>query len=287
MRDRGWKRIRLGRVAVVAALLTVASGTSVAMAVRTVRQDETIAPGQVGTATAKCRGDRSAVAGGFAAPGFNPNVGSTIGRIGSRRIGKRQVEARALNFGNQDGVLASFAYCARNDHGLEVESERIVIEANSKGSVVAKCPRGTSAVDGGFGTYRFSPTEGPQVITLTSKRLGERRWQVVGLNINDQNRRGTLIAYAYCAAVPFDLVTESREVEAPAGAPRTFDVRCGNGSEAFSGGFDGHVRLGAQPQATAAITSKRAQGGRVWRTSALGVFGNPSAVTAYAYCRRR
>jgi hypothetical protein len=278
----------VGRVVLIATVLTVASGTSVAMAVRAVRQSETIAPGQVGTATAKCRGDRSAVAGGFAAPGFNPNAGSTIGRIGSRRIGQRQIQARALNFGNQDGVLASFAYCARNDHGLEVESAQTRVQANSRGSAVARCPRGTSAVGGGFATYRFAPQEGPQLITLTSKRSDDRRWKVVGLNINDQNRPGTLIAYAYCAAVPFDLVTKSRSVEAPAGSPRTFDVRCGDGSRAYSGGFDGHVQLGAEPRAAAAITSKRAQGGEVWRTSALSVFGpNLSPVTAYAYCRRQ
>ncbi len=286
MRDRKWSRIRPGQVVLIAAMLTVVAGGSTATALRAVRHGETIASGEVGTATAECPGDRAAMSGGFAAPGFEPNSGSTIGRIGLRHVGKRHIQARAFNFGNQDGRLASFAYCARRGHGLQIASERTLVEANSRGSVVAKCPRGTSAVGGGFGTLRFSPTQAPQVITLTSKRLGERRWLAVGLNINDRNRRGTLIAYANCAAVPFDLVAKSREVEAPAGAPRTFDVRCGNGSQAFSGGFDGHVRLGAQPQATAAITSKRAQGGRVWRTSALGVFGNPSPVTAYAYCRR-
>ena len=287
MRDRKWSRVRPGRVVLIAAILTVVAGGSTATALRAVRHSETIEPGRIGTATAKCPGDRSAVAGGFAAPGFNPNAGTTIGRIGSRRIGQRQIQARAFNFGNQDGVLASFAYCARNDHGLEVESETTRVQANSRGSAVAKCPRGTSAVGGGFGTYRFSPQQGPQLITLTSKRVDDRRWKTVGVNINDQNRPGTLIAYAYCAAVPFDLVTRSREVEAPAGTTRTFDVSCGNGSQAFSGGFDGHVAVAAQPQGTAAITSKRAQGGKVWRTSALSVFGNPSPVTAYAYCRRQ
>jgi hypothetical protein len=288
MRNRSWRKVRLGRVALIAAVLAVASGSSVAMAVRAVRHGETIAPGEIGKARAKCPGDRSAVAGGFAAPGFNPNAGSTIGRIGSRRVGQRKIEARALNFGNQDGELVSFAYCAQNDHGLEVESAKTSVEANSRGAAVAKCPRGTRAVAGGFGTYRFSPQEGPQVIPLTSKRLPERRWKVVGLNINDQNRPGTLIAYAYCADAPFDLITKSREVEAPVGSLRTFDVRCDGDSRAYSGGFDGHIQLAAQPQATVALTSKRAQGSRVWRTSALSIFGpDPSPVTAYAYCRQR
>ena len=134
------------------------------MAVRAVRHGETIAPGEIGKARAKCPGNRSAAAGGFAAPGFNPNAGSTIGRIGSRRVGQRKIEARALNFGNQDGELVSFAYCAQNDHGLEVESARTSVEANSRGAAVAKCADGTSAVGGGFGTYRFSPEQGPQLI---------------------------------------------------------------------------------------------------------------------------
>ena len=112
---------------------------------------------------------------------------------------------------------------------------------------------------------------------------------VVGTNFSGV-RAGKLIAHAYCEAAPFKLVTRSNEVTTPpTGGLKTFDVRCPNGSGAFSGGFDGHVKIqGNQSKATTAITSRRASGGGVWRTSALSVFvPNPGSMTAYAYCRER
>jgi hypothetical protein len=288
MNERASSTIRLGRSMLIASVLVVAMGSSVAMALQGVREKKTIFPGTSGTVAAKCDGGRTAVSGGFAAPGFDPANGPTVGRIGSKRVGKRQIQTRAFNFSNQAGPLISFAYCAQHDHGLELRSATTRVEPNTRGSAVARCPRGTKAVGGGFSTYRFSVDEGPQVITLTSKRRSERRWKVVGANINSMMRPGTLIAHAYCAAVPFGLVTRSKEVTAPVGGLQTFSVRCPEGSRAFSGGFDGHVQVGgSQPHAAAAITSKRALGGRIWRTSALSVFGNPAPVTAYVYCRER
>lgn len=279
----------LGRALVIAVVLVVTAGSSVAMALQRDRQSTTIAPGSFGTVVAKCRDGRTAVSGGFAAPGFDPgNADATIGRLGSQRVGKQGIQARAFNFGDQAGDLVSFAYCARRGHGLRVKSASTRVEPNTMGSAVAKCPRDTIAVGGGFGTYRFSADEGPQVLTLTSKRLAERRWKVVGVNFNAM-RSGTLIAHAYCAAAPFELVTRSKEVTPPPGEIETFDVRCPRETMTFAGGFDGHIQLqGNEPTATAAITSRRASGGRVWRTSALSVFGpDPGSATAYVYCRQR
>ena len=288
MRKPSSIRIGLARSLPIAAVLVVTTGSSTAMALQRARESTTVAPGSFGTAVAKCRGDRTAVSGGFAAPGFDPNAGATVGRLGSKRVSKRGIETRAFNFGNQAGALISFAYCAQHSHGLRVRSTTTQVDPNSRGSTIAKCPRHTIAVGGGFGTYRFSVDQGPQVITSTSKRLGERRWKVVGFN--PSMRSGTLVAHAYCEAAPFQLVSRSKEVTPAVGAPETFDVRCPDGSKTFSGGFDGNLRLqGDQPRGTAAITSRRASGGRAWRTTVLSVFGpNPFAsATAYAYCRQR
>ncbi|TMK75834.1 MAG: hypothetical protein E6G48_00615 [Actinobacteria bacterium] len=264
------RSIRLGRSILVAVALAATAGSSVAIALRSARQSKTIPSGSFGTAVAKCRGRRTAVSGGFAAPGFDANNGPTIGRLSSKRVGRRRIETRALNFGNQAGDLVSFAYCALHDHGLRVKSASSWVKPNALGSAVARCPRGTEALGGGFGIHRFSTTQGPQVTTLTSKRLGERRWKVVGVNFSGV-RAGRLIAHAYCEAAPFKPVTRSKEVTPPpTGGLKTFDVRCPNGSGAFSGGFDGHVKIqGNQSKATTAIASRRASGGRVWRTSAL------------------
>lgn len=291
MRKPRSSTIRLGRSILIAALLVIATGSSVAIALERARRSTTIAPGSFGMAVAKCHGGRTAVSSGFAAPGFDPNGGATVGRLASTRIGKHQMKTRALNFGSQAGELVSFAYCALNDHGLHVRSASTQVQPNTQGSAIADCPRGTIAVGGGFGTPRFSTDQGPQIITLTSRRLGERHWKVVGVNIKPDSgeQAGTLIARAYCAAAPFELVTRSKEVTPPLGALQTFDVRCPNGSGAYSGGFDGNVQLqGNQAGATVAITSKRASGGRVWRTSALSIFDSgPGRATAYAYCRER
>jgi hypothetical protein len=285
------RRIRLGRAMLIVAALAVNAGSSVAMALQSARQSTSVASQSFATDVAKCRGGRTAVSGGFASPGFDPaDGGPTIGRLDSKRVDERRIETQAFNFGNQAGKLVSFAYCAAHDHGLRVKSASTSVKPNSVGSAVARCPEGTEAVGGGFSIHRFSTDQGPQVLTLTSKRLGERRWKVVGVNIpfGAGMQTGKLIAHAYCEDAPFKLVTRSKEVTAPGGTPKTFDVHCPNGSGAFSGGFDGQVQIqGSQSKATAAVTSRRASEGRVWRTSALSVFGNPGPVTAYAYCRER
>jgi len=289
MRKPKSSKMSLAGSLLIAAVLVFTTGSSIAMALQRARESTTIAPQSFGTAVAKCRGGRTAVSGGFAAPGFDLSGGPTVGRLGSKRVSKRGIETRPFNFGGQAGDLISYAYCARHGHGFRVRSATTRVEPNGLGSAVAKCPRHTIAVGGGFGTYRFSVDEGPQVITATSKRLSERRWKVVGINIS-MMRSGTLVAHAYCEAAPFDLVTRSKEVTATVGALETFNVRCPDGSKTFSGGFDGHVRLqGNQPRGTAAIASRRASGGRVWRTTMLSFFGaDPSgSATAYAYCRQR
>ena len=290
-RTRISSKARLAVSIPIAVALTVTVGSSVAIALRGARESTTIDGGTFGTARAQCPGRRTIVSGGFAAPGFNPNAGPTVGRLGSKPVSKRGIEARALNFSNTAGDLVSFAYCAAQDHGLRLRSATIRVEPFTKGSVVARCPRGTEALGGGFATWKFDPSQGPQVLTLTSKRTGERGWKVVGVNIppnSGPGHAGTLVAYAYCEAAPFRLLTKSKEVTPANGALQTFDVRCPQGSRAFSGGFDGHVKIqGNQSTATATVTSRRALAGRVWRSSALSVFGNPGSATAYAYCRER
>jgi hypothetical protein len=269
------------------ALSAIAYG-SMAMALQSVRQSTTIDPGEFGTSAAKCRSNRRAVAGGFAAPGFDPvNAGPIVGRLGSKRVGDRQIVARALNFGAEPGQLLSFAYCARRDHDLEVRSATTRVEPSTQGSAVARCPQGKIAVAGGFGTYRVSLQQGPQVLALTSKRLGDRSWKVAGVNISTA-RAGTLIAHAYCQAAPFELITRSKDVTPAPGQVRTFDIGCPDRTQVFSGGFDGRIEVtGSGLRTTAAIASRRASGGSVWRTSTLSAFGTSAGQgTGFVYCKR-
>lgn len=275
--------------------LTACTALAVAMAVavppgaalEVAKQRATLNAQSFGAALAACPKGRTAVSGGFAAPGFDPASGPTIGRLGFRHSGKGAIRARGYNFGAVSGDLVSYAYCVLHDHGFRISSASVEVEPQTLGSAVASCPAGTQAVAGGFDASRTSPAERPGIITLTSMRVGKRRWKVAGVNIPPDSGQGsahTLTAYAYCEAAPFELTPVSRDVTTM--DLKTFQVRCPNGGRAFSGGFDGQVELAPSPSGTAAVTSRRASRGRAWRTSALSVFdSSPATATAYAYCR--
>ena len=276
----------------VAAFAVIASigllGVSTAMALKVAKQDATIQAKAFGTALAECPKGRTAVSGGFAAPGFDPGIGPSIGRLGFKHAGNGKIKTRGYNLGDVAGDLVSYAYCALHDHGFRIRSASTEIEPQAMGSVVAGCPGNTKAVAGGFDVSQVSRKKGPGIIALISKRAGERRWKVAGVNIPPDTGQGsvhTLTAYAYCEAAPFELRTKSKTVTT--NGLTTFEVRCPSGGHAFSGGFDGHVQVSGRPSGTAAVTSRRVSKSHAWRTSALSIFDSgPEQATAYAYCRR-
>ncbi len=274
-------------LAAVTALAIAAVAAPSAAALKVAKQSATLDAKGFGAAPAECPKGRMAVSGGFAAPGFDPVAGPTIGRLGFKHAGKGTIRTRGYNFGDLPGDLVSYAYCALHDHGFKVSAASVQVDPQTLGSVVASCPGGTQAVAGGFDASRPPGGSGPGIITLTSKRAGRHAWKVSGVNLpsdGGQGVAGTLTAYAYCEAAPFELTTQSRDVTAM--DLTTFEVRCPNGGRAFSGGFDGNVELSPIPSGTAAVTSRRASRGRAWRTSALSVFDSgPAPATAYAYCR--
>jgi hypothetical protein len=282
-----WRSVvRTGRWVLAALALTAIAASPVAMATRTKGvSHRTTIPGQsLGSATAKCRPDSAAVAGGFQAPNFHPdNTRATVARVSSSLLGNRGVQTRAFNFGNEAGDLVSFAYCRKAAVPPKVRSDSVSLPPGAAGSVVAACPKGSEAVGGGF-EGSASLTGGQLVIALTSKRLGDSRWKVEGFN--GGGAPGDLIAYAYCKQAAHPLVTRSKQTTAPATEPKTFAVRCPRGGRAVAGGFDGHLDLSAGFAGAGAVTSKRGDHRTSWRTSAVGVNGQPAAITGYAYCRK-
>jgi hypothetical protein len=273
-----------------AVLLSVSlAAVPAAIALKVSKRPATIASTAFGAATAQCPKGRTAVAGGFAAPGFNPDAGPSIGRLGSTHAGNGSIRARGYNFGDIPGDLVSYAYCALHDHGFRIRSASTEIEPQTMGSASTECPAGTKVVGGGFDASPVPRDNGPGVLTLTSKRHGLRSWKTVAVNIPPDSGTGipgTLTAFAYCENAPFALTTESKEIRPPAGRLDTVDLRCAHGGRAFSGGFDGHLSLGSQPSATAAVTSRRVSNGHAWRTSAISIFDSgPGTATVYAYCR--
>jgi len=96
----------------------------------------TIAPQQNGTATAKCGGGSTAVAGGFAAPGLDPTAetGPAILTYASAFVPGEKWQASGHNFNRPapapargttsgSGPLVAYAYCDRHDPSVTINSE--------------------------------------------------------------------------------------------------------------------------------------------------------------------
>ncbi len=287
------RRSRIGPVAALLAIAVLSAAGVAAVAIAGSAGKRITIPAQSrGTAIARCQRGTTAVAGGFAAPAFNPrDSGPAAARLVSKLIGKRKVASKAFNFARQPAKFVSLAYCVRKRRGLTVRSNKAFLGPQSPGSVIARCRKGTRVVGGGFGTQGFSNRKGPRVITLTSRRVGSRQWRVEGLNLGGDGssngaRPGTLIAYAYCQKHPPRLVAKSKRAKVPVAHVKTLEAKCPRGSRAYSGGFDGNIKLTADPSASGAITSKRVDQGRAWLLSALNTSDtSPAHVTAYAYCR--
>jgi hypothetical protein len=276
-------------IASICAVSLISAAT--ALGASSVRTTVSVPPGSVGKATAECADGRTSVAGGFASPGFEPgDNGGGVVRLSSKLVAKTAVQTKGFNFSRDPADLVSFAYCVKHAPGFEIRSNKVFVPPNSPIAAVASCRPGTRVVGGGFATPSFSGQSGPGVVTLTSKRASLRDWRIEALNIggddSSDSRPGTLIAYAYCVSKSPKLVTVSKRAEVDSGAAQTTRIGCPAGSTAYSGGFDGNLKLTADGSASGALTSKRVDGGHAWRVRAVDISDSTSAhVTVYAYCR--
>ncbi len=157
----------------------------------------------------------------------------------------------------------------------------------SVGVAQANCPRGTSAVSGGFGqSPAASFPQSHYINVFSSHRKGARAWTVSGVQYYGSSP-GTLTAYAYCSpekapksvAKSFPLLAAPRyEAAAVATCPR--------GTQPISGGFKLPQPV---PNGTSVfLTQMQIFGKHQWlvkgvRSSAPGTDG---LVTAYAYCAK-
>jgi hypothetical protein len=287
MRTMDGRLARAGRWIGAAGAVIAVSGAAAALGATSNQATTTVSPSTAGSATAKCENGQVALAGGFASPGWGPATatGGPVVRFSSLpTAGQRGIKTTGFNFNdNQAQELRSFAYCGKRARPPQVRSMSVQVQPNSFDSVTAKCPQGSRAIAGGFGTDS-------SIVTLTSKRSGNRGWKVVGVNIENlagSSGPASLTAYAYCKAPGPKLVTQSKDATLTSDLV-TSKVRCPNGGRALSGGFDGHVTLsGDRLKAAGAIASKRTDKGHAWATKALSVSAPSKAtLTTYAYCRR-
>jgi hypothetical protein len=287
MRTLDGRIARAARWIAAAGGVTVLGGGAVALGATSSKATTAVPASSVGSVTAQCEDGAVALAGGFAAPGWDPRTanGGPVARLDSMpTANQRGIKTRGFNFNENDAAeLRSFAYCGKRAHPPVVRSDSVQIPTNNFDSVAAKCQKGSQAIGGGFATD-------DSVITLASKRSGSRGWKVLGVNAEDlggSTGPATLTAYAYCKTPGPKLVTRSKDTELSSDFLST-TVRCPNGGRALSGGFDGHVGVvNNELSAAGALDSKRADHGHAWTTKALSVSSpNPATLTTYAYCRR-
>jgi hypothetical protein len=277
--------LRIGRWTLAATALGATVITTLAFGAVQKRASTTILPQQLGSATAKCDPGEVALAAGFGASPFDPGTsnGGPVARLDSMPAGENGVKTTALNFNAVPGTLYSYAYCGRRATPPTVASSDVQVEPNTIGSVRATCPEGSRVISGGFGTDNT-------VVTLTSKRSGNRGWKVegfyIGLAKTKRPAEATLSAYAICKSPGPKLTTESKDTTV-SGSLETTNVRCPGGGKALSGGFDGNIQAsGEQLNAAGALGSKRFDNGRGWSTEGISSAAPLEAtLTTYAYCR--
>ena len=278
------RRLALG--ALTACALLASAGVAVANAsLKTASSEKTL--GAVGgSVTARCQRGSEAVSGGFANPDFDPSgSGSQFLPINSRRKGERGFKTAVVNEESESGRFIAYAYCDPHEPGLGVSfGENFGVPAEQLGSAVARCPRGSEAVSGGFQSPDFANVSpGSDVFPIDSRRTSERQCKLTGYN--DGTESGRLKAYAYCDPREPGLKTRSKDASISSSGVGSAIAKCPEGSEAVAGGFEGNfVQVMSGFAGTSTFTSKRT-GTRTWKAS--GYASEPaSTLTSFAYCKK-
>jgi hypothetical protein len=278
--------VRSGLIAAAAAALTMASMAGGALKTKSASTTIGASP-DAGAATAKCKKGSEAVSGGFDNPDFDPDFspvtpGAAIFNITSAREGKRKWSATGENSGTDPGELIAYAYCDKKEPGLKRKSKTVTIDGNATDSATAKCPKGSVAVSGGYGSEDLLPGFNP----LASKRDGKRKWTVRAYNF-DFPASAELTVFVYCDKSEPKIKTKSAQTEVIESEAGTATAKCKRGSEAVAGGFDtpnGDPTVPISPAIypyESRRTGKREWTGSGWNDEEDGTF------VVYAYCKKK
>jgi hypothetical protein len=160
-----------------------------------------VAPSELGTVTAKCKGRQKAFSGGFALSEFdNSDPNSPIMVVtGSLREGKRKWTASASNAPNdvatmpKTGNLSVYVYC-REGKTPNVRRAKEALAPSEFDSAKATCKRSQRVVSGGFDLK--SDFQTTRAFVMTSRKVGMRSWEIAALN--GPTTEHSIVAYAYC-----------------------------------------------------------------------------------------
>jgi hypothetical protein len=160
--------------------------------------------------------------------------------------------------------------------------------AGTLGGATATCPKGTTAVSGGFNT---SPATSQSALsTYQSTRVGARSWQVlVVITTSLANAKENLTVYAYCrpgATLKRRSVTTALPLLNNDFAAATVSAACPKGTNVISGGYS----IPPPTQTTAGFVHQSSRkNARTWSTTVTAGTGvaTPSLlITTTAYCEK-
>jgi phage terminase large subunit-like protein len=264
-------------VTVAAAVLVGLVGVAAsAAALKTKSASTTIASGDDGSATAKCKRGTEAVAGGFKSPGFITPLDSVAGpavfSFESRRDGRRTLLGSAHNSGSDTGTLVVQTYCDTDKPRLKtLSASSATIDFLDDDSATARCGKGSEAVWGGFDSPDLS---------IGSSREGRRKWTASAVNFNDP---APLTVYAYCDKSEPGLKTKAKSTTIGHDQVGTATAKCKRGSEAVSGGYFAPGGFDLDVGSEIYFYESHRKGKRKWTASGLNQ-GDPAKLTTFAYC---
>lgn len=186
-------------------LSSIAYCSKLGLSVRLAAEKVFIAAQSPGVAIATCPGDRRAIAGGFASPGFSAN-GPRVVTLTSKRVGMSQWRVEGFNITdaggsspqNSPGTLIAYAYCVDNPPKIFTRSKRV--DAGVMGTpktVTVKCPHGMRAVSGGFDGNIYLSANSTGAGAIESRRTNHgRSWLLAAVSISGRSSKVT--DFAYC-----------------------------------------------------------------------------------------
>jgi hypothetical protein len=157
--------------------------------------------------------------------------------------------------------------------------------APTSGSVKATCPRGKTAVSGGYSTAPYDPTyTNSQIYPSGSFKVGSRGWKEFAYQVGGAS--GDFTDHVYCRRGPA-LVTRSATATVVSGGINSATATCPRGRKVVSGGFnspgysDDFTGASVQPYAFHKF------GARGWLVREINFGATDGSFVAFAYCADR
>jgi hypothetical protein len=149
-------------------------------------------------------------------------------------------------------------------------------------TVMATCPRGSTAIWGGWRTGDVGPSKGALGI-FESRRAGARQWRVSAQVVQAAGSL-PLQVLAFCSRGPRLHVAAQTSQLALTGSADAVGgaAACPGHMRAVSGGF--HFSPGLDTSSF--VSGSYRVGGKAWRTEVRGPSGSTARLTATAYCGR-